>query len=69
LKAVRSGIPHAQGIALIYSALGDKDQAFAWLEKAVEHRNLVVFLKQDPKCDSLRADPRFGALFRRVGLG
>ncbi|MBI1792372.1 MAG: protein kinase [Acidobacteria bacterium] len=69
LKADRRRGTQAQEIGLIYAALGDRDQAFAWLEKAIERRDLVIFLKQDPKCDSLRSDPRFDALFRRVGLG
>jgi eukaryotic-like serine/threonine-protein kinase len=67
-KAGQGGVRYASEIALTYAALGDKDRAFAWLEKAVERRDLVIFLKQDPKFDSLRSDPRFDELFRRVGL-
>jgi adenylate cyclase len=56
-------------IAVIYSALGDKDQAFAWLEKAYQvHDGILVRLKVDPRFDSLRSDPRFADLVRRVGL-
>ena len=56
-------------IALIYAALGDKDQAFAWLEKADEaHDANLTRLKVDPRFDSLRSDPRFTALMRRLGL-
>jgi eukaryotic-like serine/threonine-protein kinase len=55
--------------ALIYAALGDKDQAFAWLEKSIEEHDLItVRLKVDARFDSLRSDPRFAALVRRVGL-
>src|SRR5207244_11599458 len=56
-------------IALIYIALGDKDQAFAWLEKADKERDgILARLKVDPRFDSLRSDPRFADLVRRVGL-
>jgi hypothetical protein len=56
-------------IAMIYAALGDKDQAFAWLEKANKaHDALLARLKVDPRFDSLRSDPRFAELMRRVAL-
>jgi serine/threonine-protein kinase len=55
--------------ALIYAGLGDKDQAFAWLEKAYTERSVwMPWLKVDPKFDSLRSDPHFAELMRRVGL-
>ena len=56
-------------IAIIYAALGDKDQAFVWLEKADKERDgLLARLKVDPRFDSLRSDPRFNDLVKRVGL-
>ena len=56
-------------IALIYAALGDKDQAFAWLDKSVEEHDLTTsHCKVDQRFDSLRSDPRFAELVRRVGL-
>ena len=56
-------------IALLYAGLGDRDQAFAWLEKAYEARSSnLLYLKVSPRYDSLRADPRFADLVRRVGL-
>lgn len=56
-------------IAKIYEGLGEKDQAFAWLEKAYEERDSnIVNLKMDPEFDSLRSEPRFADLLRRVGL-
>jgi serine/threonine protein kinase/Flp pilus assembly protein TadD len=56
-------------IATVYAALGDRDQAFAWLEKAYEGRSwYITFLRVDPDLDSLRSDPRFRALIERVGL-
>jgi TolB-like protein/Tfp pilus assembly protein PilF len=54
---------------LIYLGLGEKDQAFAWLEKAHQDRSGIFFqLKADPVNDPLRSDPRFADLLRRVGL-
>ena len=53
----------------VYIGLGDKDQAFVWLEKAYQERsNYLAFLKVFPLVDPLRADPRFNDLIRRVGL-
>jgi len=55
--------------ALVYVGLGDRDRAFEWLDKADAERNdFLVYLKCDPVFDSLRSDPRFAALVRRVGL-
>jgi serine/threonine protein kinase/tetratricopeptide (TPR) repeat protein len=59
----------ASVIAQLYVALGDKDQAFAWLGKAYEdHDFILVLLKVEPSFDSLRSDPRFAALLKRIGL-
>ena len=59
-----------RGVALVYAALGEIDQAFAWLEKAVERRaEALCSTKVDPKLDCLRGDPRFAGLLKRIGLG
>ena len=56
-------------IALVHIELGEKDQAFEWLEKTYEERTQwMLWLKIEPKFDPLRADPRFKALLRRVKL-
>ena len=56
-------------VAYIYIALGDKDRAFASLDKAYQQRSgLICFLQVEPKFDPLRSDPRFGDLERRMGL-
>jgi len=56
-------------IATVYVALGDRDQAFARLEKAYEVRTqYLAWLKLNPELDSLHPDPRFQDLLRRVGL-
>jgi tetratricopeptide (TPR) repeat protein len=52
-----------------YTRLGEKEQAFAWLTKAVEERNrFALEIKVNPIFDSLRSDPRFQELVRKVGL-
>jgi TolB-like protein/DNA-binding winged helix-turn-helix (wHTH) protein/Flp pilus assembly protein TadD len=56
-------------LAEINTYLGDKEEAFRWLEKAVDERpNWITFMKVDPTLDPLRSDPRFGALLQRMGL-
>jgi len=56
-------------LALIYAALGEKDKAFALLDKAVAERStFLVYSKWEPRLDPLRSDPRFQKLLRRVGL-
>lgn len=55
-------------MAEIYAQLGEKDQAFAWLERAYEERSfLMMYLKVAPKLDPLRSDRRYADLLRRVG--
>ena len=57
------------GIAVIYAGLGEKDQAFQWLEKAYEDRSEGLgLLKVSPELDNLRSDSRFADLMRRIGL-
>ncbi|HKQ74639.1 MAG TPA: protein kinase [Blastocatellia bacterium] len=58
-------------IARIYVGLGEKDQALAWLEKAIAERDSNINepgLKVDETFDSLRSDPRFTNLLQRIGL-
>jgi DNA-binding winged helix-turn-helix (wHTH) protein len=53
----------------LYIGLGDKEQAFVWLEKAFQERtNYLAFLKVFPILDPLRSDPRYVDLVRRIGL-
>jgi TolB-like protein/Flp pilus assembly protein TadD len=56
-------------IALAYTGLGEKNEAFKWLEDAYRARDVgLVYLKVDPCLDPLRSDPRFNDLMRRLGL-
>ena len=56
-------------VAAIYAGLGDRDQAFKWLEKANDERDIwLMNLKVDPVFSKLRADRRFNDLLARAGL-
>ena len=56
-------------IAQVYVGLGETDAALEWLEKSYDARFfLMTWLNGDPQFDSLRSDPRFGELLRRIGL-
>jgi tetratricopeptide (TPR) repeat protein len=59
--------PSAFDLAGIYAALGDKDRAFAYLDRAFEKR-IVWFLKVQPAFDPLHGDPRFTALLAKAGF-
>jgi tetratricopeptide (TPR) repeat protein len=66
----KSGYVSPYMIATIYAALGDKDRAFGFLEKAYQERSLDIawHLKADLRIDNLRSDPRFQALLRQIGF-
>jgi len=56
-------------IALVYNGLGEQSEALFWLEKACDERDVLVALLQvDPKWDSLRSNPHFVAILKRIGL-
>ncbi len=55
--------------ALISTGLGDKDDAFRWMDVAAEERaEYLVYLGSEPLADPLRSDPRFADLISRVGI-
>jgi len=55
--------------ATLYAALGEKDTAFRWLEKAYSERDpYLAFIKVDPEIDPLRSDTRFQELLRDMDL-
>jgi TolB-like protein/DNA-binding winged helix-turn-helix (wHTH) protein/Flp pilus assembly protein TadD len=59
----------AYGRAIVYSGLGNKQQAFAWLEKAYQqHEWILIGVNVDPVFDSLHSDQRFQDLVHRIGL-
>ena len=56
-------------VAGVFAALGEKDRAFDWLDKAIQNRDFFVTeMKGHPYMDPLRSDPRFGSLLARVGF-
>ena len=65
----RSGYFSAYNVAILYADLGDKDQAFRWLDTAYQERDTwLIGLNTDFSLDALRSDPRFAELVRKVGL-
>jgi TolB-like protein/DNA-binding winged helix-turn-helix (wHTH) protein/Flp pilus assembly protein TadD len=68
-KRQQAGYVPAGAFVDAYLGLGDNDEAFAWFERAYEEQsNILVYIKVSPLYDSLRGDPRFQDLVRRVGL-
>jgi eukaryotic-like serine/threonine-protein kinase len=56
-------------LVMMYTALGEVDLAFEWLERAYEERRgWLVYLNVEPMLDGLRADPRFRRLVERMRL-
>jgi serine/threonine-protein kinase len=62
-------IGHEISLARLYSALGEEDQAFVWLERAYQERDYDLnTLRVSPYFDALRSDPRYPQLLKRLGL-
>lgn len=58
-----------RGVALVYTALGEKEEAFEWLEKSYQHHEeSLCSIKIDPKFDVLKDDPRFTDMLKKIGL-
>ncbi len=68
-KRANAGIPTAPFmLATVYARLGQKDETFNWLEKAFQQRDFrVTYIEVDFEFDSLRSDPRYADLVRRIG--
>lgn len=62
--------PPSYEIALIYAGLKDRERTLAWLERAYKERSSfnLMTIKVEPRLDTVRADPRFQDLLRRIGL-
>jgi serine/threonine protein kinase/Flp pilus assembly protein TadD len=59
----------AYNIAVLYAGLGQKDEAFHWLQKVEEDRSeWFAAVNVDPRLDPLHSDPRFAGVLRSVGL-
>ena len=64
----KSGKPNYDLLANLSSELGQREEAFAYLEKALVQHGTLTMLKVHPRFDFLRDDPRFDELLKRVGL-
>jgi len=63
------GVQDCFWIAGVHAQLGEKDQAFAWLDKAYQaHDFFLVFAKVAQYMDPLRSDPRYQSMLRRIGF-
>ncbi|MEK7829755.1 MAG: tetratricopeptide repeat protein [Acidobacteriota bacterium] len=59
----------AYDLAIVYAGLGDRENAFAWLEKALQERSeYLIFLRVEPRLDPLHSDQRFASLLNRLNL-
>lgn len=68
-KRYADRLADGRDLVVVYAGLDDKDNAFAWLEKAFNDRSVfLMFLKLEPLMDSLHSDPRWSDLERRVGM-
>jgi TolB-like protein/tetratricopeptide (TPR) repeat protein/DNA-binding winged helix-turn-helix (wHTH) protein len=55
-------------VAGVYAQLGDRDRAIDWLDKAYRNRSCLYWLRQDPRFDSIRSDPRFQELLAKMNF-
>ena len=63
------GVVPSGSVAILHGALGESNEAFAWLEKAYEERDpQLTYIKAGRRFEPLRKDPRFTELVHRVGL-
>ena len=71
LTAARANrVVSAWGIAALHASLGDADEAFRWLETAIEERAAgMILLRVHPRLDPIRNDSRYWPLVERMGLG
>ncbi len=69
LEYSKQGYPVSLAIATVYGGLGDKEKVFEWLESAYQSReSKFPLINVHPVCDSIRSDPRFIALLKKIGL-
>jgi Flp pilus assembly protein TadD len=68
-EARATRVVSAWGIAVLHASLGDADDAFSWLDAAVEeHATGLILLRVHPRLDPIRNDPRYRPLVRKLGL-
>lgn len=67
MKLSRERYVSAYDIAAVHVSLGHDNQAFEWLERAIEERAMpLVLLPYDPAFDNIRADPRMKSIAQRA---
>ena len=68
-EAAKERYTPAVAFAVVHVGLGENDQALGWLEKAYEERSIrLAYSRREPVWDSLKSDPRFADLLRRINL-
>ncbi|MEQ1948816.1 MAG: protein kinase [Bryobacteraceae bacterium] len=69
LKNRAKSTPCSAILSIVYAALGDKDEAFAWAARAIEERdNQILSFKTSPVYNPLRGDPRYQTLLAKMNL-
>jgi TolB-like protein/Flp pilus assembly protein TadD len=69
LETARRAYVPAYWVALVYAGLGDLDAVFDWLEKGLTERDVwLVWLRREPRFDSVRNDARFAAVLGKIGF-
>jgi len=68
LRQIIPIIPDSYHKATLFAFLGEKEQALEWLEKAYEERSIKIDIKVNPLHDSIRSDPRYIALLKKMNL-
>jgi hypothetical protein len=69
IRERRKANPDSWDLACSYTRLGEKNEAFNWLERAYgEHHGGMLQIRMDPDLDSVRSDPRYKDLVRHIGF-
>ncbi len=69
LKRRENSYVSAFDLAVLYTGLGQKEQALNWLEKSYQERSaFLIYMTWDPRLDPIRKEPRFQDIIRRVGF-
>ena len=68
-KITQNSFRGSYDLAILYTGLGESDKAFEQLNRAYSDRSgWIIYLKVEPQFDSLRADPRYASLLKRINL-
>jgi hypothetical protein len=65
-KLMEQPTPEPLEVARVCAALGDRDQAFQWLDRVPQRGRIASIV--GPEWDKLRPDPRYAALLKKIGL-